>query len=109
MSGETALPSSTRHLVGVWNPSYGTDIMESHILVLRDCVREMRENSGDEDDVYVWWAKIRSARRLEADTHIDDILSIENDLGAEDDAAEQEVQLEDDRLPVTTANRINRL
>ena len=26
------LDSDTRHLVGAWNPSYGTDVMESHIL-----------------------------------------------------------------------------
>ncbi len=85
--------TSTRHLVGVWNPSYGTDIMESHILLLRERASRFRDQKEDEEDVYVWWGKIRSERRLSADTHIDDILSIENDLGAEDGAAEREVQL----------------
>ncbi len=83
----------TRHLVGVWNPAYGADVMESHILLLRDRARGFANGDETEDDVYVWWGKIRSERRLTADPHIDDILAIEEDLGAEDGAAEREVQL----------------
>ncbi|MEP6507523.1 MAG: hypothetical protein ABJC63_04785, partial [Gemmatimonadales bacterium] len=51
--------------------------------------------NGDEteDDVYVWWGKTRSERRLSTDPHINDILVIEEDLGAEDAAAESEVHL----------------
>ncbi len=82
-----------RHLVGVWNPSYGTDIMESHILLLRERASRFRDKKEEEDDVYVWWGKIRSSRRQEAIKHLGDILSIENDLGAEDGEAELEVQL----------------
>lgn len=84
---------TTRHLVGVWNPAYGTDVMESHILLLRDRARRFASGDETEDDVYVWWGKTRSERRLTADPHIDDILSIENDLAGEDDAVKQEVQL----------------
>ncbi len=84
---------ATRHLVGVWNPSYGTDVMESHIILLRE--RALRSRNGDEDDdgVYVWWGKIRSSRRQENLPHIADILSIEDDLGDPDGDAESEVQL----------------
>ena len=84
--------SETRHLVGVWNPSYGSDVMESHILMLRDWVEKGRQ-SGEEEDVYVWWGKIRSARRQTALEHIEDILSIEKDLGEAEGEVQREVQL----------------
>ncbi len=84
---------SARHLVGVWNPSYGTDVMESHILLLRERARRFRNGDEDEEGVYVWWGKIRSSRRQETLPHITDILSIEDDLGDPDGDAESEVQL----------------
>ncbi len=85
--------SKTRHLVGVWNPAYGADIMETHVHLLREQARQFRDGDQDEDDVYVWWGKIRSSRRQEAIKHLPEILSIEEELGAEDGAAEREVQL----------------
>ncbi|HEX6573505.1 MAG TPA: hypothetical protein VF042_00925 [Gemmatimonadaceae bacterium] len=83
--------TKTRHLVGVWNPSYGADVMESHILLLRDFAQLHRAGEIDEEQVYVWWGKIRSSRRQTALEHLDDILSIESELGEND--AEREVQL----------------
>ncbi len=85
--------SETRHVVGVWNPSYGTDVMESHILLLREWAMRFREGREDEEEVYVWWGKIRSSRRQTALPHIDDILSLEQQLGQADGNAESEVQL----------------
>ncbi len=72
MSVVERMDTITRHLVGVWNPAYGTDVMESHILLLRDRARRFANGDETEDDVYVWWGKIRSERRLSADPHIDD-------------------------------------
>jgi len=43
--------------------------------------------------VYVWWGKIRSARRQERLPHIDEILSLEKELGEAEGAAQREVQL----------------
>jgi hypothetical protein len=77
-----------RHLVSVWNPAYGTDVMETHIALLRD-----RARADDEDDIYVWWGKIRSARRQEALKHLDDILAVGADLIDEEGTATREVQL----------------
>jgi hypothetical protein len=77
-----------RHLVSVWNPAYGTDVMETHIALLRD-----RAKDGDEDEVFVWWGKIRSARRQEALKHLHDILAVGADLLDEDGMATREVQL----------------
>lgn len=85
--------SNTRHLVGVWNPSYGSDVMESHIMLLRNRARRFRDTPDDDQDVYVWWGKIRSSRRQSALPHIEDILSIEKDMGDADGDAEREVHL----------------
>ncbi len=85
--------TKTRHLVGVWNPSYGTDVMESHILLLREKAERHRAEQLDEERVYVWWGKIRSARRQERLPHIDEILSLEKELGGAEGDAEREVQL----------------
>ena len=85
--------TKTQHLVGVWNPAYGNDVMESHILLLRDKAQRFRGGDDEEDEVYVWWGKIRSSRRQEALPHIHDILSIEKELGDNDGDAQREVQL----------------
>jgi len=82
-----------RHLVGVWNPSYGADVMESHIMLLRDRARRFRDGQEKEDDVYVWWGKIRSSRRQSALPHIADILALEQELGEADGDAKCEIQL----------------
>jgi hypothetical protein len=67
--------------------------MESHILLLRERAQRFRNSDEDEDNVYVWWGKIRSSRRQEPLPHIADILSIEDELGVPDGDAESEVQL----------------
>jgi hypothetical protein len=84
--------TNTRHLVGVWNPAYGSDVMETHILLLRDKAQQHRAKKLDEERVYVWWGKIRSARRQERLPHIDEILSLEKELGQAEGDAEREVQ-----------------
>jgi len=49
-----------RHLVSVWNPSYEADAMEQHLHVLLTNAARHRAGECEEDDVYVWWGKIRS-------------------------------------------------
>ena len=39
----------TRHLAGVWNPSYGTDVMESHIVLLREKAERHKAGQLDEE------------------------------------------------------------
>lgn len=89
----TTSASMSRHLVGVWNPSYGADVMESHIMLLRERAQRFRESQEKEEDVYVWWGKIRSSRRQEALPHIADVLALEKELGEADGDAEREMQL----------------
>jgi hypothetical protein len=54
-----------RHLVAVWNPSYAVDAMEEHLRILIDWFERFCKKEVDWDDVYVWWARLRSANRLE--------------------------------------------
>lgn len=86
-------PKPPRHLVGVWNPSYGADVMESHIMLLRERAQRFREGREEEENVYVWWGRIRSSRRQEALPHIADVLALEEELGEGDGDAEREMQL----------------
>lgn len=74
-----------RHLVGVWNPSYEADAMDAHVSLLLRRAREYRAGERDEDDVYVWWGKLRSPYRQEPLPHLDDILAMDDALGGDDD------------------------
>ena len=84
-----------RHLVAVWNPSYEADAMEQHLSVLLAAAARHRAGECDEDEVYVWWGKIRSANRQQPIPHLADILSIDAELGSDDAtvAADREVHL----------------
>jgi hypothetical protein len=83
------------HLVSVWNPSYEADAMEQHLSVLLANAARFRKGEGDEEDVYVWWGKIRSANRQQPMPHLADVLAIDAELGGEGEtvAAEREVHL----------------
>lgn len=69
----------TLHFVSVWNPGYASSAMEAHLEVLLDWVRRFRDRKPDdditEDDVYVWWGKVRSQHRQKPIAHLDRILS----------------------------------
>lgn len=84
--------SLRRHLLGVWNPSYEADAMDAHIALLLAQARELRAGARDEDDVYVWWGKVRSQYRQEALPHLDEILAIDEEL-VSDDGQRPEVHL----------------
>ncbi|MFN2397252.1 MAG: hypothetical protein ABR543_01200 [Gemmatimonadaceae bacterium] len=85
--------SQHHHLVTVWNPSYGTDVVESHIRILRAFAEKYRAKQIDEDDVYVWWGKIRSSRRLQPLPHLDQILALESELTHDGEELARELQL----------------
>jgi hypothetical protein len=84
-----------RHLVSVWNPSYEADAMEQHLSVLLANAGRHRAGKGDEQDVYVWWGKIRSANRQQPMPHLADVLAIDAELGTDGEtvAADREVHL----------------
>ena len=84
-----------RHLVSVWNPSYEADAMEQHLAVLLANAARHRAGECEEEDVYVWWGKIRSANRQQPIPHLADVLSIDDELGSDDAtvATDREVHL----------------
>ena len=83
------------HLLAVWNPLYSHNAMETHLRVLHDAVREFRAGSCREDEVYVWWGKIRSTRRDEALPHHDQILNMRTEPDRNDPEPETHVYLTD--------------
>lgn len=95
MTGERA---PNRHLVAVWNPSYERDAMEEHIALLLRAARAYRAGARDEDDVYVWWGKVRSSNRQQPLPHLGEILALDEDLaGLEDEGRETHLYLTDYR------------
>ena len=76
-----------RHLVTVWNPSYARDAMDEHLRVLRDWGRRFTEGAIDEDDVYVWWGKVKSSNRQQPMAHRAEALAVG------DQPDDEEVQL----------------
>jgi hypothetical protein len=94
------------HLVSVWNPSYADDAMERHLAVL---LERARRPGASEDDAYVWWGKVRSPHRQQAEaTHQQAILDIDAALAA-DAGAEVQLYLTDYRsLYVAQIDQIER-
>ncbi len=76
--------SSTRHLLTVWNPAYAEDPLDAHLRVLLRWAERSRDAADDAtpDDVYVWWAKLRSPRRDGALPHAAEIAAIESQIEA---------------------------
>lgn len=89
--------SAQKHLVTVWNPSYGNDVMEEHIRILRDQAQRFRSGKADEEEVFVWWGKIRSVRRQAPLPHLADVLALESQLGEGEAAAEMQLYMTDYR------------
>src|SRR5690606_39338373 len=68
-----------RHLVTVWNPATADDAMEAHLELLLEQVTRYRRGEVGEDDVYVWWGKIRSPNRMQPLVHLEEILSLDEE------------------------------
>jgi hypothetical protein len=90
-------PAPVRHLVTVWNPAYAA-AMDETIQLLLDRARDMRADKLGEDDVYVWWGKVKSSNRQQRLPHLGDILAIDRDLQVVDgDAPETHLYITDYR------------
>jgi|GEM_PF-1084835 hypothetical protein len=85
------------HLVAVWNPLYQADAMEAHLAVLLEWMRKYRAGACGESDVYVWWGRIRSPRRVEDLGHLDQVFAIETERSRDDPARETHLYLTDYR------------
>ena len=74
-----------RHLVAVWNPSYALDALDLHAQLLLDRARASSGNATNEDDVYVWWGKVRSANRQQPLPHLTRILELDSEIEGRDE------------------------
>lgn len=68
--------SASQHLLTVWNPHYASDALDQHLNVLLDWNAKVGEGKAAPEDVYVWWAKVRSPRRTKPLEHMDQILAL---------------------------------
>ncbi len=84
--------TAAAHLVTVWNPAYATDPLEAHLRLLLDW--DARSAPDDDDDVYVWWGKVKSSQRQQAMPHLDDVLTLTESVS---DDAEVHLYLTDYR------------
>jgi hypothetical protein len=80
MTEASAVP---RHLLSVWNPSYADDAMDRHLEVLLRWAAQRKEGKVPEEDVYVWWAKVRSPNRQGPLPHRDEVLALRDQVAAE--------------------------
>jgi hypothetical protein len=72
-----------QHLLTVWNPSYASDAMDDHLRLLIEWADRCRRGEAEAEDVYVWWAKLRSAHRGTPLPHYHDILRIQQQVEAD--------------------------
>ncbi len=78
------------HLVTVWNPSYAADAMEQHLGLLLHLAEEYDNGVIGDDQLHVWWGKVRSPNRQGPQANSDDIRRIAKELEASE---RDEVQL----------------
>jgi hypothetical protein len=81
MSGSTG----QRHFVDVWNPSYASNAMEAHLAVLLQWSAKYDEEEASEEEIYVWWGKVRSPNRQNPLRHLDVALEIGRELDDDQD------------------------
>ena len=56
--------------------------MDAHLEVLLGWAERATRAEAERDDVYVWWAKLRSPNRQQPLTHIDDVLALDAQVQA---------------------------
>jgi len=77
------MPDHPRHLLTLWSPSYSGDALDAHLDVLLRWAGEHAAGRAERDDVYVWWAKIRSQHRDGRLPHHADVLALDAQIGAQ--------------------------
>jgi hypothetical protein len=92
-----AIVTAPRHLLAVWDPSRGQDVLGAHVSLLLDESRRARAEGHDDEDVYVWWGKIRSSNRQRPLPHLADVLALDASLGERGLAREMHLYLTDYR------------
>jgi hypothetical protein len=71
------------HLLTVWNPSYSESAMDAHLEVLLRWAERRDRGEAEADDVYVWWAKLRSPNRQQPLPHRAEVLALQAQIDRE--------------------------
>jgi hypothetical protein len=71
-----------RHLLTVWNPSYSESAMDAHLEVLLGWAARHEAGEVQADDVYVWWAKLKSENRQQPLPHTAEVLALQEQIDA---------------------------
>ena len=79
-----------RHFVSVWNPSYAHDAMEQHLELLLSLARQYESGTLGDDELYVWWGKVKSPNRQTEQKHLDEAKAVAAEIEA---GAREEAQL----------------
>lgn len=66
------MTAPVRHLVTVWNPSYAVDAMDAHLRVLREWSQRFDDGKATDEQLYVWWGKVKSPNRQQPAAHLED-------------------------------------
>lgn len=75
---------TAQHLLTVWNPSYATDALNEHLRILLLWAERRDRGECDDEDVYVWWAKLRSPNRdVPRLPHHADVVALQEQVLAE--------------------------
>jgi hypothetical protein len=74
---------ASQHLVAVWNPSYAADAMDEHVRILLEWSERARQREVPAEEVYVWWARLRSPNRLDPLPHVADVLALKAQCDAD--------------------------
>ena len=75
---------AAKHLVSVWNPAKAENALDASVEMLLNAARSYRAGTLEEEDVYVWWGKVRSSNRQQPLTHLEEILALDDDLKGEE-------------------------
>jgi hypothetical protein len=72
-----------RHLLTVWNPAYADDPLDQHLRILLEWAERWRRGETDPEEVYVWWARLRSPNRDAPQLpHHADVLALQAQIDA---------------------------
>lgn len=67
------------HIVTVWNPLYTRDV-DQHFSLLLDWARKFDDRKAGDDDLYVWWGKVRSPNRQQPLPRKEDVEALASEL-----------------------------
>ncbi|MDB4909071.1 MAG: hypothetical protein JWO05_3855 [Gemmatimonadetes bacterium] len=86
--------SDALHLVTVWNPAYANNAMEEHLGVLLGLAADKKMK---DDDVMVWWGKVKSPNRQAPQANVKEIEAIAASLLKQEVGEETHLYLTDYR------------